>query len=76
LLKAAGREDLSIEFGRKAACLCLERFIEPKMPRLIFLNYRANALATLVQDSQPVLLRLEAYGFAIQRIVLPSADWL
>jgi hypothetical protein len=48
----------------------LERFIELKMPGLIFLNYGANALATLVQDWQPVLPRLEAYGFALQRTVV------
>src|ERR1700709_2789136 len=36
LLEAAGREDLSIEFERTAARLCLERFIELKLPGRIF----------------------------------------
>ncbi len=74
LLAAAGREGLSIEFERKAARLCLERFIELKLPGRIFLNYSATALTALVQDWQQVLPRLKAYGFAFERIVVELTE--
>jgi diguanylate cyclase (GGDEF)-like protein len=74
LLEAAGREDLSIEFERTAARLCLERFIELKLPGRIFLNYSADTLAALVQDWEQVLPRLRAYGFAIERIVIELTE--
>jgi diguanylate cyclase (GGDEF)-like protein len=74
LLEAAEREDLRVEFERTAARLCLERFIEQELPGRIFLNYSADALASLVEDWQQVLPRQKAYGFAIARIVIELTE--
>lgn len=74
LFEAAGREDLTVEFERTAARVCLERFIELKLPGRIFLNCSADALAALWQDWEHVLPRLKACGFAIERIVIELTE--
>jgi diguanylate cyclase (GGDEF)-like protein len=70
LLEAAERENLSTEFERTAARVCLERFIELKLPGRLFLNYSTTTLPALTQDWERVVPWLKAYGFAIGRIVI------
>jgi diguanylate cyclase (GGDEF)-like protein len=74
LLDAASREDLTTEFERTAARVCLRRFIELQLPGCIFLNYSADTLAALVQDWEQVLPRLKSEGLAIERIVIELTE--